>query len=63
MNGIDKELIQIIQKIMNIDNVNLSDTLLDLGGDSLTAITLVTKISSKFNVPIYMKDIIYKYNL
>ena len=56
-NDIDKELIQIIQKLMNIENINLSDTLLDLGGDSLTAITLVTKISSKFNVQIDIKDI------
>lgn len=56
-NEIDKELVQIIQKMMHIENINLSDTLLDLGGDSLTAITLVTKISSKFNVQIDIKNI------
>jgi len=56
-NDIDKELIQIIQKMMNIENVNLSETLLELGGDSLTAITLATKISAKFNVQINIKDI------
>jgi len=56
-NDIDNELIQIIQKIMHIENVNLLDTLLDLGGDSLTAITLATKISSKFNIQINIKDI------
>ena len=56
-NDIDKELIQIIQKMMHIDKVNLSDTLFDFGGDSLTAITFATKISSKFNVQINIKDI------
>lgn len=56
-NDIDKELVQIIQKMMHIENVSLSDTLLDLGGDSLTAITLSTKITSKFNVPVYIKEI------
>ena len=56
-NDIDKELIQIIQKMLHIDNINLSDNLLDLGGDSLTAISLTTKISSKFNVQVNLKDI------
>ena len=56
-NDIDKELIQIVQKMLNIDNINLSDTLLELGGDSLTAITLTTKISSRFDVQLNLKDI------
>ena len=56
-NEIDKELLQIIQKMMHIENISLSDSLLDIGGDSLTAITLLTKISSKFNVQLYIKDI------
>ena len=56
-NDIDKELIQIIKKMMHIEKVSLTDTLLDLGGDSLTAITLSTKISSKFDIQIYIKDI------
>ena len=56
-NEIDKQLLQIIQKIMNNTNIELSDTLIDIGGDSLTAITLLTKISSKFDVQLYIKDI------
>ena len=62
-NDIDKELLQIVQKMMHSSNVSLSDTLLDLGGDSLTAITLSTKISSKFNVQVYIKDIMSNKNL
>ncbi|MBQ2835741.1 MAG: amino acid adenylation domain-containing protein [Clostridia bacterium] len=56
-NEIDKELLQIIQKMMSNKNIDLSDTLIDIGGDSLTAITLLTKISSKFDVQLYIKDI------
>ena len=56
-NEIDKQLLQIIKKMLNEEKVSLSDTLLDLGGDSLTAITLCTKISSKFDVQINIKDI------
>ena len=57
-NEIEKELAQIVKKILNLENVSMSDTLLDLGGDSLTAITVSTKILSKFNVQIYIKDIL-----
>ena len=43
--------------MMNNKNIELLDTLRDIGGDSLTAITLLTKISSKFDVQLYIKDI------
>ncbi len=56
-NEIDKQLLEIVKKIVHSEKVSLADNLLDLGGDSLTAITLSTKISSKFNVQIYIKDI------
>ncbi len=62
-NNIDKELMKIIGKMLNAENINLSDTILDLGGDSLTAITLSTKILSKFNVEINIKDILSKYTI
>ena len=56
-NETDKKLIQIIEKILNISNVSISDTLIDLGGDSLTAITLSTKISTTFNIHVNIKYI------
>ena len=56
-NEIDKELINIIAKMLRIEQISLTDKLLDLGGDSLTAISLATKISSKFNVQVDIKDI------
>lgn len=60
---IDDELVKIVKKMMHIENISMTDTLLDLGGDSLTAITLSTKILSKFNVQIYIKNILSENNL
>ena len=57
-NQIDEELSKIIKELLNIDELSMDNSLLDLGGDSLTAITLSTKISSKFDVQISIKDIL-----
>ena len=62
-NQIDEELIKMIKKMLYVENISLSDTLLDLGGDSLTAITLSTKILSKFNVQVNIKDILSNYTI
>lgn len=43
-NEIDKKLIKIIEKMLQVEKVGINNTLLELGGDSLTAITLSTKI-------------------
>ena len=56
-NQLDKELINIIGKMLRLEQISIEDKLLDLGGDSLTAITLSTKILSKYNVQINIKDI------
>lgn len=62
-NELDKELINIIAKMLRIAQISLTDTLLDLGGDSLTAITLSTKILSKYNVQINIKDLLSNYTI
>ena len=62
-NQIDEELIKMIKKMLYVENISLSDTLLDLGGDSLTAITLSTKILSKFNVQVNIKHILSNYTI
>ena len=43
--------------MLHLEQVSIEDTLLDLGGDSLTAITLSTKILSKFKE---MNEISYR---
>lgn len=62
-NEIDVNLVKIIEKMLHLEQVSIEDTLLDLGGDSLTAITLSTKILSKFNVQINIKDILSNYTI
>ena len=62
-NELDKELIKIIAKMLGTEQISLNDTILNLGGDSLTAITLSTKILSKFNVQINIKDILSGYTI
>ena len=44
--------------MLHVSKVSIEDTLLDLGGDSLTAITLSTKILSRFNVQMNIKDLL-----
>ena len=60
---IDEELVKMIEKMLQIKNISLNDKLLELGGDSLTAITLSTKILSKYNVQINIKDIMSDYTI
>ena len=62
-NEIEKKLVRIIERMLHISKVSIEDTLLDLGGDSLTAITLSTKIMSTFNVQINIKDILSNHTI
>ena len=62
-NELDRKLIKIIEKMLQLERVGINNTLLELGGDSLTAITLSTKILSKFNVQINIKDILTNYSI
>ena len=57
-NSTDKKLINILKDILNIDKISISDSFLDLGGDSLSAINLSAKIQSEFDVEIFVKDIL-----
>ena len=57
-NEIDEEIVKMVKRILNVEKVSITDTILDLGGDSLTGITLSTKILSKFDVQIDIKDIL-----
>lgn len=57
-NEIDESMINILQEILDIENISIDDSFFDLGGDSLTAINLCTKIYSNLNIQIYVKDIL-----
>ena len=62
-NKIDRELVEILQQMLQIKDISILDQIIDLGGDSLTAITLSTKILSKYNVQINIKDILSNYTI
>lgn len=57
-NETDEELITILEKMLNIKQISITDTLTNIGVDSLSAITLSTKILSKYNVQLDIKEIL-----
>ena len=62
-NDTDIKLVNILKVLLGIDNIDISNSLLELGGDSLTAINLSSKIRDVFGVDVYVKDIIAKNSL
>lgn len=57
-NDIDKRLINLLTELLHIESISIDDSFFELGGDSLTAINLCTKIYSEFNIQIFVKDIL-----
>ena len=57
-NNVDKYLLDILQKILNCNNISISENLLYLGLDSLNSIKLISYISEKYNVNISISDIL-----
>ena len=56
-NDIDKLIIDELKSILNIDNISIKDSFFGIGGDSLNAITLCTRLSDKLGISITVKDI------
>ena len=56
-NNIDEWLVATLKDMLYVQNISIEDSFFELGGDSLAAINLCTKIYSKFNVQIFVKDI------
>ena len=54
----DKIIIEILEKYLKQKEISLSDSFYELGGDSLTAISLITSIQSEFDVQISIKEIL-----
>ena len=57
INEIEKKLKLIYEEVLNIQNVSTDDDFFELGGDSLSAIRLATKIFEIFKVQIGIKSI------
>lgn len=57
-NATDKTLVNILSELLHVNNISLLDTFYSLGGDSLTAISLSTKIFNCFKVSVSIQDIL-----
>ena len=51
------ELEKIIKDLLNIDSINFSNNLFEIGGDSLSAIKLCSAIKNKFKIELTVKNI------
>lgn len=56
-NKIQEELMSIFKEVLSVDQVDLKESFFDLGGDSLLAINLMTKIYNKLNAKLTIRDI------
>lgn len=57
-NSIDLKLVDLLKILLNINEISIDDSFFELGGDSLSAINLCSQIQSKFNVQLFVKDIL-----
>lgn len=57
-NSFDEKLIKTFKELLNVNSISINDSFFELGGDSLSAINLCTKIYSEFNVQIFVKDVL-----
>lgn len=56
-NGTDSKLVVILKDLLHTSDISIDDSFFDLGGDSLTAIRLCSKIYNEFRVQLYVQDI------
>ena len=57
-NKTDEKLIAIMEEVLNEKNISIDDSFFELGGDSLSAISLSLKIQKELHCNIYVKDIL-----
>ncbi|MDT2276534.1 condensation domain-containing protein [Paenibacillus larvae] len=55
-NETQQSIIDIFQKILGISGIGIQDDFLEMGGDSLKAITVLSTIRQQFNTDIPLKD-------
>jgi len=57
-NNIDKIIIKAFKKFLNIENVSIEESFFDLGGDSLSAISICSYINKMLDTKITVRDIL-----
>ena len=55
--AIEKALAQLWEEVLSISQIGLEDNFFDLGGHSLKATKLISKIHKEFQVKLYLKDL------
>ena len=56
-NKTEEEVLKIFENVLNLEGISTTDDFFDLGGDSLAAINVATKINDKLNAQISIKNI------
>ena len=62
-NDIDNILLNIIKNYLHIDNVNLNNSFLEIGGDSLSAMSIISSIRKELNVQLSINDLLGNYSI
>ena len=62
-NTLDKDLIDLIEQILDVKDININDSFLEIGGDSLSAITLCTALYDIYSIDVSVKEIFEHSNL
>lgn len=57
-NSIDRVIISSFRKILKVKKISIDDPFLDIGGDSLSAISISSLISKKLDINVTVKDIL-----
>jgi acyl transferase domain-containing protein/acyl carrier protein len=59
----EKELCQLFQSFFGINEIGIDDDFFELGGDSLKALTIISRIHQKLNVQLRIMDILQHPNI
>ena len=53
----EKKLVEIWQEVLRVDRIGVNDSFFSIGGDSIKAISIISKINKAFGVGLQIKDI------
>ncbi len=59
-NHIEERIIEIWKEIVNVDNINVTDSFMDIGGNSLNVLNMIAQIYNEFEVELDLGDLFNK---
>ena len=59
-NPIQARIIEIWKEILNIDNIDVKDSFMDIGGNSLNVLNLISQIYNEFEVELDLGDLFHE---